>query len=106
MDAGRFARMKAGAILINVSRGPIVDIPALIDALDSGRLASAGLDVLPVEPPAPDHPILRHPRVLLSPDAAFFWMESDEETRRRSVETIGALIGTGRPNDVVVEGRR
>ncbi len=106
MNAHRFRQMRAGAILINVSRGALLDSAALIEALDSGRLASAGLDVLPKQPPALDDPILSHRSVLLSPHAAFYSVQSDEETRRRSVTTIAAFAGTGRPNDVVVEGRR
>jgi D-3-phosphoglycerate dehydrogenase len=106
MNAERFRQMKQNAILINDSRGPLVDIPALIEALDTGHLAAAGLDVLPKEPPEAGDPILSHPKVLLSPHAAFFSLHSDEETRRRSVNTIAAFMATGRPNDVVVEGRR
>lgn len=106
MNAERFRQMKQNAIFINVSRGPLVDIPALIEALDMGHLASAGLDVLPKEPPEAADPILSHSKVLLSPHAAFFSVQSDEETRRRSVSTIAAFMATGRPNDIVVEGRR
>ena len=97
--------MKPGSYLVNVSRGPIVDIPALIQALDDGRLAGAALDVLPQEPPDPDDPILAHPKVMLSPHSAFYSIESDAELRRTSIENIIALIDQGRPHHVVVEGR-
>lgn len=100
------AQMKPGAILINVSRGPIVDLPALLEALDRGHLAYAGLDVLPTEPPRPGDPVLTHPRVLLSPHAAFYSEQSDTELRRRSVETIAAFVRTGQPDDIVVRGHR
>lgn len=62
-----FARMKPGAILINGARGPIVQERALLDALDSGRLRAAGLDVFDVEPLPLDSPLRGHPRILALP---------------------------------------
>ena len=99
-------QMKPGSYLVNVSRGPIVDIPALTQALDSGHLAGAALDVLPQEPPDPQDPILSHPKVLLSPHAAFYSVESDAELRCTAVDNIIALLERGRPHHVVVEGQR
>lgn len=106
VDARLLARMKPGSHLVNVSRGPIVEIDDLLAALDSGQLAAAALDVLPEEPPAADHPVLAHPGLILSPHAAFYSLESDEELRRRSVTNILTFLETGRPENVVVEGRR
>ena len=91
---------------MNVSRGAIVDIPDLLVALDEGHLAGAALDVLPQEPPAADAPVLRHPKVLLSPHAAFYSLHSDEEARRRAVANVVRFFETGRPAHVVVEGTR
>lgn len=67
IDAAALARMKPGAFLVNVARGPIVDESALVAALDAGRLAGAGLDVLAYEPPQPGHPLLARDDVVLSP---------------------------------------
>lgn len=100
------AAMKPGSYVVNVSRGAIVEIPDLLAALDSGQLAGAALDVLPQEPPAKDDPVLRHSKVILSPHAAFYSVDSDEELRRRSVTNVTTFLETGRPEHVVVEGTR
>ncbi len=64
----RLARMKRGAFLVNLARGGLVEsLDAVHEALESGRLGGAGLDVFPVQPPDPSHPIFRHPRLICSP---------------------------------------
>ncbi len=66
----RIAMMKPNAVLINTSRGPIVDESALIDALRGGRIAGAGLDVFEQEPVEPDNPLLTMPNVVVTPHSA------------------------------------
>jgi phosphoglycerate dehydrogenase-like enzyme len=76
MNAEAFARMRRGAYLINTARGELVDEAALVDALARGQLAGAALDTLQREPPAPDHPLLGRPDVLLTPHTAWLTLES------------------------------
>ena len=77
------ARMKDGAILINTARGGLIEEQALAEALRSGKIAGAGLDVLASEPPAEDCPLLDAPNCWITPHIAF----SPMETRRTVVET-------------------
>ncbi|MFF2243387.1 NAD(P)-dependent oxidoreductase [Arthrobacter sp. NPDC058130] len=80
-DATMLASMKAGSFIINVSRGGLIDSQALKEALDAGHIASAGLDVLDHEPPAPDHPLLEHPGVMLTPHIAFLSAQTNGRTK-------------------------
>ena len=92
--------MKRGAILVNTGRGPLVDEAALIDALESGHLLGAGLDVFAQEPLPPDAPILRAPRVTLTPHAADATPEGIELLNEGAVDNVIAFI-EGRPQNVV-----
>jgi glyoxylate reductase len=67
IDANALARMRPGAVLVNAARGGLVDEDALVDALRSGQLAAAGLDVFASEPLDPDSPLLRAPNLVLTP---------------------------------------
>lgn len=67
IDAAAIARMKKGAILVNVGRGGLVDEDALVDALESGHLDSAALDVTPAEPPRPESRLWKAPRLIITP---------------------------------------
>jgi D-3-phosphoglycerate dehydrogenase len=93
LDAAAIARMKPGAYLINAARGPIVDERALLAALDDGRLAGAGLDVLAVEPPAGGHPLLRHPRVIATPHSAWYTEEAMRDLQRLLAEDVARVLG-------------
>jgi D-3-phosphoglycerate dehydrogenase / 2-oxoglutarate reductase len=68
--------MQRGAILVNTARGGLVDTAALVRVLDDGHLAGAALDVLESEPPAPDDPVVRHPRIVVTPHTGWYSEES------------------------------
>jgi D-3-phosphoglycerate dehydrogenase len=103
LDAEAFARLDDDAVVVNVARGPIVDIDDLHNAIADGELAGAGLDVFPEEPPAPGHPLLDHPQVITTPHVAWYSEEAGADRRRRAAGIVrDALTG----NDVanVVNG--
>jgi D-3-phosphoglycerate dehydrogenase len=106
IDAAFFAAMPRGGYLVNTARGAIVDVPALVDALDAGHLAGAGLDVLPVEPVPRDSRLLGHPRVVLTPHSAFYSIEGEQELRRKAAQNLATWLATGRPEYVVSAGTR
>jgi phosphoglycerate dehydrogenase-like enzyme len=101
-----FERMRSGSWLVNTARGGIVDTDDLLAALDGGILAGAGLDVLPVEPVPADSRLLGHPKVILTPHAAFFSVQSEVELRRKAAQNIVTWLQHGRPDYVVVAGSR
>jgi phosphoglycerate dehydrogenase-like enzyme len=106
IDERVLRRMRPGSFLVNTARGAVVVIDHLLDALDSGILAGAGLDVLPVEPPPPESRLLGHPKVILTPHVAYFSAQSEIELRRKAAQNIVTWVKTGRPDYVVVTGSR
>jgi len=88
IDRSVIRAMKPGAILINTSRGPVIDEQALIEALQDGHLGGAGLDVFDPQPPAPENPLLRFDQVVLTPHVGSF----THEGRRRMSMTVSEDI--------------
>jgi D-3-phosphoglycerate dehydrogenase len=93
IDAGRFARMKPGVILVNTARGALVDEAALVEALRSGRVRHAGLDVFHAEPLASDHPLARMENVTLTAHAGFRTLEASETLMRRAIDIVRRIVG-------------
>jgi C-terminal binding protein len=91
INASALARMRPGSFLINTARGPIVDQTALLEALDSGHLAAAGLDVVEREP-LDDDRLRRHPRVVLTPHSAFYSVEGFIELRTKAAEEVRRIL--------------
>ena len=84
----------------------MVHVPALVAALDAGIVAGAALDVLPVEPVPRESPLLSDPRVILTPQAAFFSVEAEKELRYKAVQNIVSWLRRGRPDYPVTIGTR
>jgi C-terminal binding protein len=112
IGARELALLPDGAVLINTARGPIVDVDAIEAALRSGRLAGAGLDVLPIEPPvAPVPNLLRayrakedwlEGRLIVTPHSAYYSPEAWADIRRKSAETMAAALLSNAPQNVIL----
>ena len=100
-DDQAFTVMKDSAVLINTSRGAIIDEPALDRALKSGSLAGAVLDVLTIEPPSSDIPWRDHPNVLMTPHSAFLSEESLRTLATRTAQNVASVLMGQVPDSVV-----
>lgn len=100
LDSAAFARMKPGVLLVNTARGAVVDQGALVDSLNSGKVAGAGLDVYAIEPLPADSPLLQCEQVVLTPHAADQLPEAYEALSTGGVENVLAFLA-GRPQNVV-----
>ena len=112
IGAAELAMLPAGAVVVNTARGPVLDVDALADALRSGHVAGAGLDVLPVEPPDPEPPRLLRAwrareawcegRLIITPHSAFWSPEAERDIRLKAAETMRAALLGPRPRNVIL----
>ncbi|MCS7306007.1 MAG: D-2-hydroxyacid dehydrogenase [Thermoguttaceae bacterium] len=100
VNARRLALMKPTAFLINTSRGGLIDEAALAEALNHGQIAGAGLDVLSIEPPPPDHPLLSARNCYITPHQAWATKAARQRLIQAAADNIRAFL-TGKPQNVV-----
>ncbi len=98
-DAGRFAQMKRTAFLINAARGALVNEADLLDALNTGKIAGAAIDVYATEPLPPDHPLRSAPRCLLTPHNASLAGETMEQISLIAAENVLRVKRGERPKE-------
>lgn len=100
VNESRLNRMKTTAFLINTARGPLIDEAALARALNTGRIAGAGLDVLSTEPPSPDNPLLTARNCIITPHLAWATRAARSRLMAVTVENVRAFLA-GTPQNVV-----
>ncbi len=96
-NAGVFARMKKGALVINTARGPLMDEDALIAALDGGHLGGAALDVVAAEPLAKDSRLIGRDNVILTPHTAFYSVEALDELQTKCATDVARVLSGEKP---------
>jgi len=97
LNRAAFAKMKQGAIIVNTARGPVIDEPALVEALQSGQVNSAGLDVHSKEPLDKDSPLLELENCILTDHVGWYSEESMAELKRKAAENVRAVLLGGAP---------
>jgi D-3-phosphoglycerate dehydrogenase len=96
-NADNFRKMKKGALLVNTARGPLVDEQALIQALDSGHLGGAALDVVAAEPLAKDSKLLGRDNVILTPHTGFYSVEALNELQTKCATDVARVLSGEKP---------
>jgi D-3-phosphoglycerate dehydrogenase len=105
IGAAELAQLPAGAIVVNVARGPIIDEVALAAALEAGHIAAAGLDVFAVEPVPADAPIRTAPRTIITPHAAYYSQSSIESMQTDPAREVAATLrGFVPPHPAILQG--
>lgn len=92
-----FRKMKKGALLVNTARGPLIDEKALLQALDSGQLGGAALDVVAAEPLAKDSPLIGRDDLILTPHTAFYSVEALNELQTKCATDVARVLSGEKP---------
>ncbi|HTT48126.1 MAG TPA: C-terminal binding protein [Pseudolabrys sp.] len=92
LNANAFAKMKKGVYIVNTARGPLIDEPALVAALNAGQVGAAALDVVAAEPLAKDSPLLGRDNVILTPHTGFYSVEALEELETKCAADVARVL--------------
>jgi len=92
VNAEAFGKMKKGVYVVNTARGPLIDEPALVAALDAGQVGGAALDVVTVEPLAKDSPLLGRDNVVITPHTAFYSIEALNELQTKCAADVARVL--------------
>ncbi len=101
LDAEKIGMLKPTAFVVNTARGSLIDQRALTRALEEGRIAGAGLDVLEQEPPSLDDPLLKLPNVIINSHAAFYSPGASRDLHRMAAEEVAIVLQGNRPRSLV-----
>ena len=110
LNRDTIAKMRPGSFIVNTARGGVVDVLAVLEAITSGHLRGAGIDVLETEPPAPDHPLVKawrdpnhpaHDRIIINPHAAFYSEEGSIDMRVKGCQNCRRVLMGLKPYNVV-----
>ncbi len=97
LNAAAFVKMKRGVLIVNTARGPLIDAAALVAALDAGQIGGAALDVLPIEPPEPNSPLLHRDNVILTPHIGFYSVEALAELQTKAATDVARVLRGEQP---------
>lgn len=101
LSTEEFAQMKDSVVVVNTSRGGVIDTQALIAALDSGKVRATALDVFETEPLPADHPLTAYPNATLTPHVAWYTEDSYAELKRRVVENVAEILQGRTPRNIL-----
>ena len=97
VNAAAFAKMKEGVLIVNTARGPLIDEAALLDALDSGKVGGAGLDVVTTEPLPKGSPLVGRDNLILTPHTGFYSIEALEELQTKCATDVARVLSGEKP---------
>ena len=101
IDSGVLAKMKPSAFLVNTARGAIVDSAALLQAVESGQITGAALDVIDDEPPQQDHPLYRTDRILVTAHVAWYSEQAFDDVRVKAVQEVARVLQGELPRNLL-----
>ena len=101
IGAAALEKMKPTAFLVNTARGPVVDSDALLQAVESGKIAGAALDVLEEEPPSPAHALYRSDRILVTAHVAWYSEQAFRDVRVKAVQEVARVLNGELPRNLV-----